>query len=217
MRTGPRRVKAAGRPRRFSACFDQADLLPGRPLGTVLNEGDGEHGRRNDNGIGAVKRGSGKMGRRWSDRAKAEGRTCTAGRVSQLAGVMIGRLLGSGGRLDGMVSVMAGMRSGHHVVVDASMALHVLAGLLVNRRASHAEAAGDRLKRKQGHEQPNEQFLENAVHCGGEYSMTILCSGHHRHADGRPACLRSRSTTCAAFTSDICLDLTMMGRCTVSI
>ena len=173
MRTGPRRVKAAGKACRLSACFDQADLLPGRPLGAVLNEGDGEHGRRNNDGIGAVKRGRGKMGRRWRDCAKAEGGACTAGRMRQLAGgMMIGRLLGSGGRLDGMVSVVAGMRSRHHVVVDASMALNVLAGLLVNRRASHAEAASDRLKRKQGHEQPNEQFLENAVHCGGEYSMT---------------------------------------------
>lgn len=69
-----------------------------------------------------------------------------------------------------MIAVVAAMRTGHHVVVDANMARNVLAGLLMNRRARHAEAAGNRLKRKQGHEQPNEQFFENAVHCGGEYS-----------------------------------------------
>lgn len=87
---------------------------------------------------------------------------------------MIGRLLGSGGRLAGMIAVVAPMRTGHHVVVDANMALNILGGLLTNRRASHAEAAGNRLQRKQGHEQPNEQLLENAVHCGGEYSTTYF-------------------------------------------
>ena len=168
-------MKAAGKTRQFSAGFDRTDLLPGRPLGAVLNKGDGEHGRRNDDGIGAVKRGRGKMGRRWSDRAKAEGGACTAGRMRQLAGgVMIRRLLGSGGRLAGMNAVVAPMRTGHHVVVDANMARNILGGLLMNRRASHAEAAGNRLKRKQGHEQPNEQLLENAVHCGREYSTTYF-------------------------------------------
>lgn len=114
------------------------------------------------------------MGRRWRDRAKAEGRACAAGGMRQLAGMMTGRLFGRSGGLTGMVAVVAPMGAGHHVVVDAHMARDIMVGLLMNRRARHAEAAGHRLKRKQGHEQPNEQVLESAVHRGGEYSMTIL-------------------------------------------
>ena len=66
-------MKAAGKTP-ASACFDQADLLTGRPLGAILNEGDGEHGRRNGDGIGAVKRGCGKMdeGGATAPRQKAE-------------------------------------------------------------------------------------------------------------------------------------------------
>jgi hypothetical protein len=92
--------------------------------------------------------------------------------VRQLAGVMTGRVAVGAGRLGGMLAAMTGMRIVHRVMVDGCKVLDVLAGRLMNRRASHAEAAGDRLKRKQGHEQPNEQFLENAVHSGGEYITT---------------------------------------------
>lgn len=153
--------------------------MPGRSLRAVLDETDGKHGGRNDDGIGAVKRGGRKMGRRWGSRAEAKGRTCTAGRVRQLAGMMTGRVAVGAGRLVGMhtavcgmLAAMTGVRIFHHVMVDGRQVLDVLAGLLMNRRASHAQAAGDRLKRKQGHEQPNEQFFENAVHRGGEYITT---------------------------------------------
>jgi len=83
-----------------------------------------------------------------------------------------GRLVGVLATVGGMIAAMAGACIGHHVMIEAHMALNVLAGLLMNRRTSHAEAAGNRLKRKQGHEQPDEQFLENAVHSGGEYITT---------------------------------------------
>ena len=85
-----------------------------------------------------------------------------------------GRLVGVLATVGGMLAAIASVRIVHHVMVGDREVLDVLAGLLVNRRASHAEAAGDRLQRKQGHEQPDEQFLENAVHSGGEYITTDL-------------------------------------------
>ena len=101
--------------------------------------------------------------------------------MRQLAGVMTqsiaigaGRLVDMLATVSGMIAAMTGVCIGHHVLVDVRTDLEVLAGLLMNRRASHAEAAGNRLKRKQGDEQPNEQFLENAVHSGGEYSTTFF-------------------------------------------
>ena len=72
---------------------------------------------------------------------------------------------------------MAGVRIGHRVMVVHGMALDFLDGLLVNRRARHPEACGNRLERKHGHEQPNEQFFENAVHRADEYSTTFLRGG----------------------------------------
>ena len=130
--------------------------------------------------------------------------------MRQRAGVMIGRLLGRGACLAGMVAVVAAMGTGHHVVVDAHMVLNVLAGLLMNRRASHAKLPGNCLKRKQGHEQPNEQFLENAVHCGGEYSTADFVQ--RRALVGAP-----HGSPGIPRLQNICFDLPTMGRCTVSI
>lgn len=164
--------------------------MPGRPLGAVLEEGDGKHGRRDDDGIGAVERGGGEMGRRRRDRAEAKCRTGAAGRVGQLAGV-IGRRIAVGIRgLLRLTGTVAGVGAGLHLMTDDGMVADILdagivAGLPVNRRACQAEAAGNRLQRKQGHEQANEQFLEDAVHSGPEYSTT---AGTWRTASGGAGC-----------------------------
>ena len=109
--------------------------------------------------------------------------------------VAAGSLVGLAATVDGMIAAMTGVCIIHHVMVNVRKVLNVLAGLLMNRRASHAEAAGHRLKRKQGNQQPDEQILDSAGHCGGEYITTDFVG--------------------LSVLSDVSLDLPMMGRCTV--
>lgn len=46
--------------------------------------------------------------------------------------------------------------------------------LLMNRRARHAKAAGDRVERQHGDQQPEQECLEGSVHSRPEYITTIF-------------------------------------------
>ena len=48
------------------------------------------------------------------------------------------------------------------------------AGLLLNRRAGHADGGRDRVQRKRSHQEPYQQCREQAVHRFVQYSMTVF-------------------------------------------
>lgn len=99
--------------------FRSGGVVPGRALGAVLDEADSEYGRRNNDGIGAVKSRYREPGGRRRRCADAEHGAGTAGRLRLLfdvfdRGMFVGR--GRGG-LACMAAMVAGMDSGDVVVM----------------------------------------------------------------------------------------------------
>jgi len=124
--------------------------MPGRTLGAVLDEADGEGGRRDDDGVGAFDGRDRDMRGRGRKGAEAERGTGAAGGVL----LFLGRGLCRTGfrrrvvRLAGMLAVM-GMRIGNGSVGRRGRIGQAVAGLRMSARASHA-VGRNRMQREHG-------------------------------------------------------------------
>lgn len=90
------------------------------------------------------------------------------------------RIMGVGGRFIRIARVRAMMRVhvGAGVVVGGRRKCDILAGLALIRRARHSNAGSNRMQRKDGHQEPNQECRERAVHSWTEYSTAVFrCDG----------------------------------------
>lgn len=174
----PRRNQLAGRrPRRSRG------LLPGRALRTVGNEPGDEVGRSGDKRLGPVEEGKGKRRGRRRNRADTECRAGAARRVRKLAGVCIRRpfaLVSIGHRGDRIhpVHTVVSMRVGAGGLRGVAGHLY-RAGMLLNTRARHIDGRSHRMQRKRGHQKPDQQCREQAVHSAASIARQFWrCDGH---------------------------------------
>jgi hypothetical protein len=58
--------------------------------------------------------------------------------------------------LASMPGIVVGMLVRHEFVVNRAAVQRGMAGLLMNGRAGHAQAAGDRVERKHGYQEPDQ-------------------------------------------------------------
>lgn len=125
--------------------------MPGRALGAVLDETDGEGRRRDDDCIRAIESRDSEMSGGWRNGAQAERGTGAAGRVRLFSGLGVCRIgINQGAiRLACMLAAVMSVRIGHVLVGLRAQVHQTLAGLRVNRPARHT-ATRNRVQRKHG-------------------------------------------------------------------